>query len=118
MRKKIPELRRALQGRFGSHHRFLVGRILAHLDYLDEAIEECGHQIKELLLPFAQVVERLKTIPGVQQRTAEVIVSEIGVDMSGFPPRAIWRAGAGCARATTRVRVRERAARLAKATSG
>src|SRR5437870_7079545 len=85
MRKKIPELRRALQGRFGSHHRFLVGRILAHLDYLDEAIEECGHQIKELLHPFAQVVERLKTIPGVQQRTAEVIVSEIGVDMSRFP---------------------------------
>jgi transposase len=76
MRKKIPELRRALQGRFGNHHRFLVGRILAHLDYLDEAIEECGHQIKELLHPFAQVVERLKTIPSVQQRTAEVIVSE------------------------------------------
>jgi transposase len=85
MRKKIPELRRALQGRFGSHHRFLVGRILTHLDYLDEVIEECGHQIKELLRPFAQVVERLKTIPGVQQRTAEVIVSEIGVDMSRFP---------------------------------
>jgi transposase len=85
MRKKIPELRRALQGRFGSHHRFLVGRILAHLDYLDEAIEECGHQIKELLHPFAQIVERLKTIPSVQQRTAEVIVSEIGVDMSRFP---------------------------------
>lgn len=85
LRKKIPELRRALQGRFGSHHRFLVGRILAHLDYLDEAIEECGQQIEELLRPFAEVVERLKTIPGVQQRTAEVIVSEIGVDMSRFP---------------------------------
>jgi transposase len=52
MRKKIPELRRALQGRFGSHHRFLVGRILAHLDYLDEAIEECGHQIKGAAAPF------------------------------------------------------------------
>ena len=49
--QKIPELRRALQGRFGAHQRFLVGRILAHLDYLDEAIEECGHQIKGLLHP-------------------------------------------------------------------
>src|SRR5437899_3449721 len=85
MRKKNPELRRALRGRCGSPLRYLGGRILAHLDYLDEAIEECGHQIKELLHPFAQVVERLKTIPGVQQRTAEVIVSEIGVDMSRFP---------------------------------
>ena len=85
MRKKIPELRRALEGRFGAHHRFLVGRILAHLDYLDEAIQECSQQIEEQLHPFAQVVERLKTIPGVQQRTAEVIVAEIGVDMSRFP---------------------------------
>ena len=95
MRKKIPELRRALQGRFGSHHRFLVGRILAHLDYLDEAIEECGHQIKEQLHPFAQVVERLKTIPGVQQRTAEVIVAEIGVDMSRFSTAAHLASWAG-----------------------
>ncbi len=44
LRKKIPELRRALEGRFATHHRFLVGRILARLDYLDEAIEECGQQ--------------------------------------------------------------------------
>jgi transposase len=56
-----------------------------HLDYLAEAIEECGQQIEELLHPFAQVVERLKTILGVQQRTAKMIVSEIGVDMSRFP---------------------------------
>ena len=88
LRKKIPELRRALEGRFATHHRFLVGRILAHLDYLDEAIEECGQQIEELLRPFAEVVERLKSIPGVQQRTAEVIVAEIGVDMSRFPTAA------------------------------
>jgi transposase len=95
LRKKIPELRRALEGRFATHHRFLVGRILAHLDYLDEAIEECGQQIEELLRPFAEVVERLKTIPGVQQRTAEVIVAEIGVDMSRFPTAAHLASWAG-----------------------
>jgi transposase len=95
LRKKIPELRRALEGHFGTHHRFLVGRILAHLDYLDEAIEECGQQIEELLRPFAEVVERLKTIPGVQQRTAEVIVAEIGVDMSRFPTAAHLASWAG-----------------------
>lgn len=49
LRKKTPELRRALQGCLGTYHRFLVGRILAHPDYLDEAIEECGQQIEELL---------------------------------------------------------------------
>jgi transposase len=76
LREDPQEDSRAAARLVGGHHRLLVGRILAHLDYLDEAIEECGHQIKELLHPFAQVVERLKTIPSVQQRTAEVIVSE------------------------------------------
>ncbi len=88
LRKKLPELRRALRGRFGPHHRFLLGQILAHLDYLDETIEELSQHIEESLRPFALVVERLKTIPGVKQRTAEVIVAEIGTDMSRFPTDA------------------------------
>jgi transposase len=85
LRTKLPALRQALAGRFTAHHRFLVGRILAHLDYLDETIAECSAQITVVLRPFAAVVERLTTIPGVQQRTAEVLVAEIGTDMSRFP---------------------------------
>lgn len=85
LRTKLPALRQALAGRFGTHHRFLVGRILAHLDYLDEAIAECTAQIAEVLRPFAAVVERLQTIPGVKQRTVEVLVAEIGTEMSRFP---------------------------------
>ena len=52
MRKKIPELRRALEGRFATHHRFLVGRILAHLDYLDEAIERMWPADRGATAPF------------------------------------------------------------------
>ncbi len=85
LRTKMPALRRALEGRFAAHHQFLVGRILAHLDYLDESIAACGQRIEEVMRPFAPVLERLKTIPGVKQRTAEVIVAEIGTDMSRFP---------------------------------
>ncbi len=118
MRKKIPELRRALEARFATHHRFLVRRILAHLDYLEEAIEECGQQIEELLRPFAEVVERLKTIPGVQQRTAEVIVAEIGVDMSRFPTAAHLASWAGMCPGNNESAGRERAPALARATSG
>lgn len=84
LRQKLPALRQALVGRFGDHQRFLVGRILAHLDYLDEAIAECSTRIEEVLRPFAPIVERLTTIPGVKQRTAEVLVAECGTDMSRF----------------------------------
>jgi transposase len=95
LRKKLPQLRQALDSRFGAHHRFLVGRIIAHLDYLDESIQECSQQVELLLRPFAPVIERLKTIPGVKQRTAEVIVAECGVDMRRFPTPAHLASWAG-----------------------
>jgi transposase len=85
LRKKIPALREALVGRFADHHALIIGHILAHIDYLDEAIERLSDAIEERLRPFAPAVELLRSIPGVQRRTAEVIVAEIGTDMSAFP---------------------------------
>ena len=63
LRKKLPELRQALTGRFGPHHRFMVSRLLADIDYVEEASAELSKRIEELLAPFAQTVERLITIP-------------------------------------------------------
>ena len=85
LRKKLPALRQALTGRFRAHHAFLLGQILAHLDYLEEAIAAVSAHIEEQLRPFAPQVERLMTIPGVQRRTAETILAEIGTDMAVFP---------------------------------
>jgi transposase len=85
LRKKLPALRRALTGRFRTHHAFLAGQILAHLDYLEESIAALSQEIEMHLHPFARAAERLQTIPGVEQRTAEVLVAEIGVDMARFP---------------------------------
>jgi transposase len=85
LRAKIPALREALVGRFDRQHALIVSAILAHLDFLDEQIQLLSDEIEEQLAPFAAAVELLCTIPGVQQRTAEVIVAEIGVDMSRFP---------------------------------
>ncbi|MGC2460056.1 MAG: IS110 family transposase [Steroidobacteraceae bacterium] len=95
LRKKLPELRQALAGRFGPHHRFMVSRLLADIDYVEEASAELSLRIEELLAPFAQAVERLITIPGVQRRTAEVMVAEIGADMSRFPSAAHLSSWAG-----------------------
>jgi len=85
LRKKLPALRQALVGRFRTHHAFLVAQILAHLDYLDESIEAVSQQIDVVIAPFADEVARLDTIHGVNKRTAEVIIAEIGVDMRVFP---------------------------------
>jgi transposase len=88
LRQKLPQLREALAGRFAPHHALVIGRILAHLDFLDEAITELSAAIEEELAPFAAQVELLCTIPGVARRSAEVIIAEVGADMSQFASAA------------------------------
>jgi transposase len=85
LRAKIPALRAALEGRFDDEHAIVIGAILAHLDFLDAQIVGLSAAIEECLGPFAAAIELLCTIPGVQRRTAEVIVAEIGTDMTRFP---------------------------------
>ncbi|MGQ0670854.1 MAG: IS110 family transposase [Actinomycetota bacterium] len=95
LRKKIPQLKEALAGRFGAHHALLVGTILSHLEFLDEAIGHLSAEIEQVIAPFAAEVELLSTIPGVARRTAECIVAEIGVDMTRFGSSARLASWAG-----------------------
>jgi transposase len=85
LRRKLPALRAALAGQFRAHHARLVAQLLAHLDYLDEMIDDLSSQIASQLAPFATPLARLCTIPGIDQRTAEVILAELGPDMTVFP---------------------------------
>ena len=85
LRAKIAALKEALEGRFDHLHAVWIGAILAHLDFLDEQIANLTEAIGEQIAPFEKAVELLCTIHGVQRRTAEVIIAEIGVDMSIFP---------------------------------
>jgi transposase len=84
LRAKLPELRRALEGRVEAHHRVLLGRILAHIDFLEESLAQLEPEIAGYLAPFAEAVELLDTIPGVGVDAAAVIVAEIGTDMGRF----------------------------------
>jgi transposase len=84
LRKKLPALREALEGRFDSEHALVVGQILAHIDFLDESIERLSAAIEQQIAPFAAAVELLCTTPCVQRRAAEVIIAETGGDMTAF----------------------------------
>jgi transposase len=86
LRAKIPALRLALRGRVTDHHRFLLGLLLDELTHLEGLIERLTARITEVLpSPFAQAVERLATIPGIDVRAAENILAETGIDMDVFP---------------------------------
>ena len=85
LRQKIPHLERASAGHFAAHQRFLVAQRLAHIDYLAEALERLSTEVAERLAPFESTLDRLAEIPGVGRRTAEIVLAEIGPEMSRFP---------------------------------
>jgi len=95
LRRKIPELRRALAGRFRGHHAAMLAEALARLDSLADAICRLDDKVDEAMADYADQRDRLTTIPGVAKRAAEVIVAEIGVDMTRFPTSAHLASWAG-----------------------
>lgn len=97
LRDKLPELELALAGRIRAHHRFVLAQHLAHLDFLDEQIARYSQEIERLTHPFEDLVALLDTIPGVARTTAELILAEVGTDMSRFPSAAHLAAWAGLA---------------------
>ena len=128
LRNKIPELEKALTGVVEAHHRFLLGKQLAHIDFLDEQVAdisaEIARQLEEMSAPphtpgegdpsrspttasepddgvapltWTEAVVLLDTIPGVNVKTAESILAEMGLDMSRFPTADHLTAWAGVA---------------------
>ena len=79
------KLRAALQGRDTERHRFLLRLHLGLIDTLDAAIADIDKEVNRELDPFRQAVRQLRTIPGLSDLTARVVVSEIGTDMGRFP---------------------------------
>ena len=85
LRAKIPELTRALEGRFGEHHAFLVELHLHLIDQHTAAITTLTERIEEAMAPFQVARDLICTIPGIGTATADVIIAETGGDMTTFP---------------------------------
>ncbi|MGH8984809.1 MAG: IS110 family transposase [Acidimicrobiia bacterium] len=95
MRPKIGELREALTGRFDDHHALLARMHLDHIDELTRIEGRLDDEVDRLMSPFDEAATRLLTIPGIGKRVAEVVIAEIGIDMSRFPTAAHLASWAG-----------------------
>jgi transposase len=84
LRKKHDALVQALDGRVQDHHRFLLRTLLAQVDHLTQVITELSEEITRRLAPYAEAVALLCTITGVRRRVAEVVLAEIGPDLTRF----------------------------------
>ncbi|HEV8191217.1 MAG TPA: IS110 family transposase [Ktedonobacterales bacterium] len=85
LRAKREALAQAVVGRLQAHHIFLLREQLAHLDYLDAAIARLDVELAARLAAEQEALALVQTIPGVGRRTAEVLIAEIGADLSRFP---------------------------------
>jgi transposase len=95
MRSKIRDLTMACAGRFGDQHALMCTLHLEHIDHLTDMIARLDTRIDEASLPFLAQTELLATIPGIGERAAQVIISEIGVEMARFPTAAHLASWAG-----------------------
>lgn len=82
------ELLEALRGHASAHHRFMLKLHLGHIDALDKAIAAIETEVGLGLEPFRKAAVLLSTMPGLSGVSANVIVAEIGIDMSRFPTPA------------------------------
>lgn len=96
LRNKREELAQALQGRMGTHQRFMLRELLGHIDYLNQTIERLETEIEERQRPFEEEIERLKGVPGLQERQARVVAAELP-DVSRFPTAKHLASWAGLA---------------------
>lgn len=85
LRGKIPELEKALKGHLTEHHRFMLRLLGKQLTQQEGLIAELDAKIEEQTRPFANQIERLDAVPGVDRRVAEVVLAEVGADMKPFP---------------------------------
>jgi transposase len=97
LRSKRDQLAQALDGRVKPHHRLVLTELLCQIDSLEETIARFDAHIQAICGPFDEAVGLLDTIPGVARRTAEMLVAEIGTDMSRFPSAAHLASWAGVA---------------------
>jgi transposase len=75
----------ALTGRVREHHRFLLAQHLRTIEHLEESVAAFDARIQAALAPFHDTIERLTEIPGIGVTAVQIIIAEIGADMSRFP---------------------------------
>jgi transposase len=85
LREKQSELARAMNGRFSDHFDFQLQQLLEDLQYNQHRVDRLERKIRNEVSPYSDIIERLRSIPAVDEITAWAIISEIGADMTQFP---------------------------------
>jgi transposase len=95
LRQRMPELLVALEGRADEHFRWVLGKLLRRLEELDAELADVDTRLNREMADHTDLIERLCTVPGIDRITAQVLIAELGTDMSQFPTAAHVASWAG-----------------------
>jgi len=95
LKKKVPQLLDALNGKVRLHHREMIRMHMNTIIFLEEQVTQLEKSIQELLKPYEEEVELLDTIPGINHDVAACIIAEIGTNMELFETEAHLASWAG-----------------------
>lgn len=95
LKKKVPQLLDALNGKVRLHHREMIRMHMNTIIFLEEQVIHLEKSIQELLKPYEEEVELLDTIPGINHDVAACIIAEIGTNMELFETEAHLASWAG-----------------------
>jgi transposase len=84
LRSKLPDLRKALDGRVRPHHQVLLTHILAHIDFFEESLAQLQTEMEQYLDPFEEAMVLVQSVVGIKETAAASIIAEIGTDMTRF----------------------------------
>jgi transposase len=104
----------ALSGRVREHHRFLLAQHLRMIEQLEKSIAAFDTRVDKLLEPFRDIIERLKEVPGLGTTAAEIVIAEIGTDMTRFPSAGHLLSWAGLIPALNESAGKRRSTRIKK----
>jgi len=105
LRAKLPELRKALDGRVRPHHQVLLARILAHIEFLEESLVSLEKEMEQYLDPFEEAMELVQSVVEIKETAAASIIAEIGTDMTRFASDKHIASWAGLVRCITRLNI-------------
>lgn len=78
-------MRLVLRGKITAHHRYLLRELMDDLKRVEQKREKIEAELASRMQSYAALIARLRTIPGVDEKTAWTLIAELGIDMTVFP---------------------------------
>ena len=95
LRKKVEELHRSIQGFFEQHHRFQLISLMRIITVIEKENEAIDARMRELMWEYRELIERMDEVPGINELSAQYILSELGPELDNFANAASLASWAG-----------------------